>query len=369
RRWRLAALLAGLSVVTRLEGALACLLVLAAWLVLDRRKPLAVLAGVLIPGLAWVVFGWAYYGTPVFQSLVAKTAPLYPLPAGHALGRTLVELERRLGGILGNSETPEKWALSWRTGVAVLLVAAGIIGCRFGSTTEDGRRLTFACLLPAAGLVLMVAFYAVSNPLMFPWYYPALVLLLYALAAAGSAGLVGSRQPAARAAGVTAVALLLVLSAHGPAARLFSGRPVTDVAVASDPVRARVLAYRAAADWLNENLPPGTEVTASEVGSLGYYYDGPVFDCCGLVSPAAVRFQPGEADERSHPTQGVIPRRMVFELRPDVIVTMPVFARRSLYGQDWFWESYVGVEQFPLPARLWGSATVDVLVRSDLLAE
>ncbi len=362
-RWPLAALLAGLSFLARPEGALVALTVFVAWLVASRRRPLPVALGLAGPALAWVVFATAYYGTPVYHSLVAKARPLYPLPFGSGLAYALHELETRVLGSLGPRGLPTAWHLSARTAVLALLAGAGVAGCVRRRAGEPAASRAGAVVAPAL-FGLMLLFYLVTNPLVFEWYLPPLAGLLFLVSAAGFARL-DARLPVFRVAFIAWAAWVALLA---PVQRVAAGGSLPDVGVAADPVRVRTAAYRQAAQWLDENLADSAIVLASEVGALGYYYRGPVLDACGLVSPEALPFLPAPANERRTPRDGVIPSAMVRALLPDVIVTMPTFARLSLYNQDAFWQTYAGVAQFPLPMPVWGSTTVDVLVRRDRIA-
>ena len=83
--------LAGLACLTRPEGVL--LIPLAVIVFARSRRRLLLAAGACAATLLpWVVFAWIYYGSPVPLSLIAKSRPLYPLPPGHALERTILRL-------------------------------------------------------------------------------------------------------------------------------------------------------------------------------------------------------------------------------------------------------------------------------------
>jgi len=93
---------------------------------------------------------------------------------------------------------------------------------------------------------------------------------------------------------------------------------------------------------------------------LGYYWNGRVLDACGLVSPEALPFLPVPADQRDSPIDGPISRDLVEQLRPQVVVTLYVFAKRSLLPSRWFHAAYELVHSEPLPTPIWDSP--DVLV-------
>jgi hypothetical protein len=172
-----------------------------------------------------------------------------------------------------------------------------------------------------------------------------------------------------RALGIALAGLLLAFFAYSafapPLVRLSSGAGMTDLGVESDDVRMRIVAYREAAEWLNQTVPTGWTVAGPEIGALGYYYSGRILDACALVSPEATRFLPVPAEQRNGPEAGAISRELVRAEHPDAVVTMPGFAYRSLYNDEWFQTNYVPVKQFDLPYELWGSNTVVVFFRRD----
>lgn len=93
KKFLLSGTLAGLSIMARPEGAFCALLVGLVWLLFSRKKMAAFLASVMLPGLIWTAFAFAYYGTPIYHSLIAKMSPVYPLPPGFAMGAVFYRLK------------------------------------------------------------------------------------------------------------------------------------------------------------------------------------------------------------------------------------------------------------------------------------
>ena len=379
RRWVLSAALVGLSVMVRLEGALLAAIVFIGWLVELRtsagarttRKPRIhfLVPGVLVlPAAIWVVFAFAYFGSPVYQSIVAKSRPLYALPFGHALWRVadhlgawatsaLIAYESRIGGVL----------LPVRLIAALFVLAIACLGYIVRRRLLKLRRTP--ALPVAAFLFLLVLFYSISNPLMFDWYYPIIEILWFAVLISGIVWLASWLKSRLRWAGVVLTSLLILALAYPalepPMTRLFAGDRLTGLDVESDEVRTRIITYQQTAEWLNQTVPANWVVAGPEVGALGYYYKGRILDACGLVSCEATPFLPVPEDERSHPESGAISRELVQSLQPDVVVTMSDFAYLSLYQNSWFQEHYMPVKQFDLPYELWGSKSIDVFFRRD----
>jgi hypothetical protein len=380
RRRVLSAALAGLSVMVRLEGVLLAAIVFIGWLAQVRkctshqpatRKSRAhfLIPGVLVlPAAIWVVFAFAYFGSPVYQSIIAKSRPLYALPFGHALWHVadhlgawttsaLIAYESRIGGVL----------LPVRLMMALFGLAVACLGYVLRRRL---LRLGRSAALPVAALFfLLVLFYFISNPLMFDWYYPILEILWFAVLIAGIIWLASWLKSRLRWAGIVLTSLLVLALAYPafapPLTRLLSGDRLTGLDVESDEVRTRIIAYQQTAEWLNQTVPPNWVVAGPEVGALGYYYKGRILDACGLVSCEATPFLPVPKEERSHPESGAISRELVQSLQPDVVATMSDFAYLSLYQDSWFQKSYVPVKQFDLSYELWGSKSIDVFFRRD----
>jgi arabinofuranosyltransferase len=365
RRFRLSAWLAGFSLLARPEGVLMVILFFTTWL-LERRKGRE-LVGLFLPGLAWVAFATPYFGTPIYHSILAKSRPLYPLPPGQALV-TLIT-----------------WLVSWTVGgwmlwpedllaVCFLLLAIVIVTAGSGYVVRAkaaGASNRIRTLVVPALLALFVLFYGISNPLLFTWYFPPLDCLWFVALTSGVVYAAAWLKRKGRRAVAAVPFLGLLALVAGPAllpirSRIATRRPPTDLKLESLADRSRAVDYRTTAEWLNRVVPPGDTVLSPEIGSLGYYYHGPVIDACGLVSPEALPFLPIPAGERNG--LGGISLELVRHLRCDVVVTMQRFASRSLYPSDWFHQNYELVKQFPLklPLRLWtppGGDTIEVFFR------
>ena len=392
RRFRLGAWLAGLSVLARPEGILVVVVVLLSLLTSGQAR--RGLVGLLLPGAIWIVFATAYFGTPIYHSILAKSRPLYPLPIGKALRKLLDELAIwTAGGRAWLSSAASAICLP----VLALVLAAGAFGYvarvrrgspgdakpsgRFGAERAVPKSVlrgalawaAMDCSLAVPALFeLFVAFYAVSNPLLFSWYYPPVEFLWFLALASGvifaAAWLKERRGPVLASVPLLGLIGLVSVSALPPLLQGTSARhPLTDMRLESTPELARTIPYRAVTEWLNRVVRPGDTLMAPEIGSLGYRYGGRVIDACGLVSPEVLPFLPVPPNERIRPEAGAISLELVKHLQCDVIVTMQRFACRSLYPSPWFHQNYELVRQFEpiLPLRDWGPGgdTVDVFFR------
>ena len=151
--------------------------------------------------------------------------------------------------------------------------------------------------------------------------------------------------------------------------RGFDAEFVASLGRSREAAALRVHAYRDAARWINSHAPLGSTVLAAEIGALGYYTPAWIIDAAGLVTPEAVRHLPVAPERRLAPEVGAIPRGLVQDTRPDYVVTLPVFAAKSLLDWPWFLEHYDRVHEVdvgPSPRiRLWGGRSILIFQRVD----
>ncbi|MGH9866733.1 MAG: hypothetical protein ACREAA_01015 [Candidatus Polarisedimenticolia bacterium] len=342
-----AVLLASLATLTRPEGMLLLGVVLVA-LLLKPERSLQPLAG-LAPLVLWGLWAWAAYGNPVPHSIVAKSRPLYPLPAGTALG----SLSSQIGHWTIDGVLTLVWSLSGRAGRELsrwIYVWPGAVVTLWGLWQwwrwrgDDDRLRRLA--LPAY-LVLLVVFYAVTNPLLQAWYTPLtyapwVALMLGAsltrrpddpvhgrLVRAGAASLLVSTLAASFVYYMVPSEQGLIL--HGA----HSGRQV-----------AQMRAYELAARWIGEHSQATDTVAAAEIGIVGRVLPRRILDACGLVSPQALPWIPAPPGERGAQL-GSIPTGLIREERPEFVMMLPAFAERSLLVDPWFLGAYELVHEEP----------------------
>ncbi|MFO7695884.1 MAG: hypothetical protein R6X16_01825 [Anaerolineae bacterium] len=404
RRARLAAALVGLAAVARPEGLLLLGLWGLRWLVppakrahvrqaapsrsaapvdvvpvkriwwrtgLWGRSP-ATLALALAPLVVWIAVSTPYYGSPIPHSVISKASGLYLMPEGY-VRRTLGELFRAWsgGGALGWNPPASTAASGGLISLAqTLLPWIAIVGVvAFRTSRREGA------WAPVALLVLLALFYMAGGTHLLEWYLPLIWVLWYPALFGGAAALVRAAAEHLRqgdgagwwAAVILPAALLATVFVSGPARAAVELVRTPDVAtiVSDDPVRMRVLAYHAAAEWLNAQAPEGARLGASEVGALGWTYTGYVIDSCALVSAEALQYIPVPMSQRNYGGDGVIGKELVQDLQPEYVASMPTFAAKSIMIDPWFSAHYKQAATFRLPQELWGSTHVLVWERID----
>ncbi|MBA4387180.1 MAG: hypothetical protein C0404_04305 [Verrucomicrobia bacterium] len=356
-----ASVLAGLSALARPEGLLSMAGILLFVNLRDWRKIMVCLLLFAVPILAWAIPATVIFGTPVPHSIVAKSLPLYPLPEGYATGMMLQGFDRwAWATLLAGLDARLRFFVVILSGAAIML----------GSLLQDSA----ARLRSTACLVLMVvffAFYAITNPLLLEWYWPHLLVFLMISLLAGLGGWSAFALEAIRYRGEALKALapaaallwitMLVIHAWSGVTSL-GGRP-WNVGRDTDPTVLRTITYKEAGEFLNGLVTAPSTVAAPEIGALGYAYRGRILDVCGLVSPQAIRYLPVSGEERGSPEISAISTKLVEDLAPDYIVTMDVFAFKSIYSNRQFRVDYEQVEKLELPMELWGCRSVRVWQR------
>jgi hypothetical protein len=347
RPWR-AGVLWGLAFLARPEAvALLPVFALLYWRTWKRGLAAAIAASCLVG--PWLIFTLLYYHSVSPLSVIAKNRPLYPLPLGHALTTIGAFTAPAIFGptAFANSDIAV-WA------AVIILVLAGLFAV---VSTPLRQRQAWA---PAVFAACLVVLYGVGNPMFFEWYWPILLgafLLMLVIASAGI-GLAGAGNVAAY--GLLACIAGVVLSSYWDNA---GGHAKSVRYVAEDATRLRTITYEAIGRKLNALAKPGDTVAAPEIGALGYAYHGTLIDACGLVSPEAIPYLPVPAHERLDPTIGVISVELVQATTPAWVVTMPIFAERSLLASKWFSERYELTDTVPLPKVCFDCANVLVFKR------
>jgi hypothetical protein len=239
------------------------------------------------------VFSTAYFGSPVPNSILAK--------AGLGADRWLSVWNLRdyflTGSNLGLTAAAVPGAvLLWRTGPTAcrLWIVWGVLyGCAF------------------------TGFNALTH---FPWYFVPLLPLYFASASAAisRAALLPPRFVPVPSATAMAAIVLVVLTA-GSARLGAHSRYLAGTAEGREKVYAQVARELAQQD-------PSCMLAATEIGTLGHAYPGPVLDLIGLVSPEAIGRDMGEVLRTS---------------RAKWLVTYDTHFPREVVESDWFAGAFV----------------------------
>jgi hypothetical protein len=279
--------------------------------------------------LPWILFSWWYFGSPVPASVLAKASSndLTALQSLSALGAHFLS--------------------TWYERLLLVPVLLGVVAT--ARRKGPGRLLVLWGLLYGA---LFAAAGAFGHHL---WYFVPLYVPYFWCAAAGIGTLVrwlGSRFGTKRGSSTPQRALALRDRATGMAT--FGGVFLTGLLLWQLHIgRAAVVAthaaredyYRAVATNLDA-MTHGEALAATEVGALGWYYDGPVVDLVGLVTPAAIG-RPYAETMRT--------------FRPRWLVTYDdLFDDPDVLGEAWFRREWAPEAVYPISAE----RTLYVFVRT-----
>ena len=318
------AALSGLALLARPDTAILLGLLwldqLLSWRKIPWREGLISMA-VVMP---WLIFGVCYFGSPVPNSIAAKSIA-YRLPP-----------EANLVRLLQHYATPffEHRALPPTAVFVVFALYCAL--CILGglNAIRRDRRSWPLIAYPFA----YYAVFALANPLLFRWYlspplpFYILFILTGTWTVAHDLGRVFSRLwredgnwglPALVFGLFAAAALGLTLNAwdlqpdHGPE------RPAPEMAWFE-----LELLYDRAADVVLAHASPGDTLSAGDIGVLGYKTDLHILDTVGLVTPEVAEYYP--ADPSLYVINYAIPADLVLALDPDYVVILEVYGRIGL---------------------------------------
>lgn len=335
------ALFCALATLTRPDALLVAVPLFAHMLWQRRRIPWregGLYALVLAP---WIAFATLYFGSPLANSVVAKTAA-YRLGPFSALIR-----------LIQHYATPffehEVFGTGWVAVGAILYLVLSLVG-GLAMIRRERRLLP----LVAYPWVYLVAF-SVTNPLIFRWYM-APILPMYMLCILYGGRQIGvdliraleGRWPAAPLAGrilgsVIVLALLLLLlntwtlhPDHGPM------RPAPGMAW----FRLEQLYRQATRDLVaNEPLTPTTRIAAGDIGVVGFESRARILDTLGLVSPESTPYYPLPDD--AYTIAYAVSTDLILDEKPDYLVLLEVYLRNTLARSEAFAEQYELYRKWP----------------------
>lgn len=138
---------------------------------------------------------------------------------------------------------------------------------------------------------------------------------------------------------------------------------------------ARVQQYLEVSHWLYKKYPNASLMT-SEIGGLGYGFEGKILDGCGLISPEAIKYHPMKVPEqRTSGSAGAIPLKYVQEKMPELVVSLESFCEefsRSNLAHEKYYKIQLPVFtardlRLSPDSNIWASNFLLVYVRKDVM--
>ena len=284
--------LVGLAILTRQDSVVLVPLLGAHYLWTRRRVPWgAILTGGLVL-LPWVLYSWAFFGSPLPGTLEAKIAQgqagwaYFLSGAADWLRDTVVP-------------NPIVQPLLQRVVLGLLLIGAAGLGWaawRQRPITPWLLVLGWIALFAAGYTALRVAFYGwYAVPLAIGWA----ILLAWGLSSVAQAvaevvgwgwrrlrgATSGHEVPRATRLVVMGVVLVVLVVPIAAWVRAFDDNNIATHRVSD--------LYQRVGEWLAAHGGPATSVGYLEVGEIGYYSEARVIDLLGLVTPGAAAQIPG----------------------------------------------------------------------------
>jgi hypothetical protein len=293
----------------------------------------------------WLIFGTLYFGSPLTNSVAAKSVAYRLSPTAGAVR------------LLQHCATPfsEDKVLPPYGVLAVFALYCGL--CALGTINALRReRKTWPLIVyPFA----YFAVFALANPLIFRWYLsppmPFYLLLIITgawtvsedigrLVAGKLVDREALRSPIYQFTNLpftlfTVAALALTLNAwtlhpdHGP------DRPAPEMAW----FKLEQL-YAEAADIVRSQANPEDTLCAGDIGVLGYQTGLRIVDTVGLVTPESSLHYP--ADPAIYVINYAIPADLVLALDPDYIIILEVYGRKGLLPDPDFQARYRLLKRF-----------------------
>jgi hypothetical protein len=348
QRWTIGILLFSLLPLIRLEGIFPAGLLGISLLVhyYYQRKHLSYqwlvrnVVLLILPALIYLITATLYYGTPLPQSVAAKSAGLYPI----SRLETTILISTRLREFALPVFEPFVDMTSPRRS-AFLAIASLAIMASGGLWMM--RRNSILWIVPLT-LLLLLAFYARSATLLFGWYYAHFDVLAVLCFVAGLYALFSFALKRLWKSVPQWLPLLLSMSLFFYIQHdvILENAALPTIQFRQPPLDEREYDYYQLTQWLGSQIPEGATVVMPEVGVLGYYMPHiTVIDGAGLVSSQAVDYFPVPENERLDVAIGAIPRGLVRDYQPDMVITLDFFVANGVLTDNWFQENYTLIYQ------------------------
>lgn len=264
KNYPLAALLSALATLTRPDGILVAILLSAHYLITKKKSiPWISIAIYILITLAWFLFVWGYYGSPLPMTLIAKQSQA-KMPVTQDFLTGIVPLIQSSG----------------HTWLGLFIFGLCLLGVLYAGLRAH------AWVLFLSWSVLQYLTYSILRVPNHFWYY---ALLAPGFICAIGLGLAAITQSGAATPGRTKHIHQWKAAAPGILSWTILGLlcilQFELLIHQRDNYDNRYPIYRAAGQWLGENTPEPSMVATLEAGIIGFYSNRQMVDFAGLLQP------------------------------------------------------------------------------------
>ena len=338
RRWKWTGILAGFSCLVRYDGFLLALAALAiAWKEAGRKTAFRELGKAAALYLPWFIFAWIYFGTPIPQSVKAKTL-------------INVISWKALPGI-------------YRYYIALISLAGVWIGLSIIGNIVLVKKDSSRMVIPFWMILFLWAFIIERRQINFyPWYLAPLLAPLFFTGAVGMGFLITrltrflvTRWGKLRMKQRYVYATLFTFFSAGIILFHIHDLILKKGIFGADAFH-RERKYKRAARILSKHIQAGETVYVGELGTMGWFLpEAHIIDSAGIVSPEVCEIR--KRDRTNLIREGLAPeeytdgsedvtRMVIRELKPDYITAKERFLfLEELSETDFFRKRYREIEK------------------------
>ena len=201
--------------------------------------------------------------------------------------------------------------------------------------------------------IMVIALYIVGRPLIFPWYAPlfTISLILPVINSITSS----KTKSASVLIFVISLPLIFILS------KILLSSTINPAYLDEYNGGSRVTKYIEVGKRLYKAYPTARLMT-SEIGGLGWGFEGEVIDGFGLASPSAIPYH-----KESSGSVGTIPTQFIQNDLPEIIVSHDIFIKR--FDESETASNYIHLTEpifLDRDGELWGGTNLNIYIRSDI---
>jgi len=332
---------AAMATLIRPEGGLVLIAAFVASALNNRRMPWCELAIGIALVFPWFLFATLYFGSPIPNTVVAKTI-VYPSNAFPL--QNLFDILRQLSNLVNGAQVSLLWS-----GIYFSASAVGI---------EEAIHRNKAMMVLLGWMLLDIAFFAVPNRFLFPWYMvPAMPLFLFF----ACLGIEKSSRVLLNRLTLGTTRMMFQLMSYLTIAIIWTlmfFATFATVRAYDDEFAHREFVYACLGQQLDAHSP-GLTISSAEIGALGYHYPGKILDLAGLISPIVLPYY--SSPDYQFRSSFSVPSELIRVTLPPVIVVFDSMI--PFLNEAWFRSEYYLHTNYP---RLHHFGSLLVFVRRDV---